>query len=210
MRTWTRAVPVTAGALVLALALTGCDGGGKKGHKSGSDSDHSSSSSSSSGGSGSAKEKTSYRLGQTSPTQKSDDDETKGATFTVTPTKVQTGTKADMANSGLEKDKKDEPKVPVYVWSTLNHKSGKPMELGDMDDDLVVRTDQGQRTRALIVIMGEAKWPNCPAMDRDKKLSPGQSEKICTAFLIPEGQKAEAVEINRGYSKKPLEWRATS
>ncbi|NSC22659.1 hypothetical protein FM076_16360 [Streptomyces albus subsp. chlorinus] len=206
MRTWTRAVPVTAGALVLALALTGCNSSGKKGHKSDSDS---SSSSSSSGGSGSAKEKTTYRLGQASPVQKGDSEGAKGS-FTVTPTKVQTGTKADMANSGLEKDKDEGPKIPVYVWSTITHKSGEPMKVGDMDDDLQVKTDKGQRTKALIVLMGEAKWPNCPSFDRDEKLKAGQSKKICTAFLVPEGQKATAVELSRGFYKKPLQWRADS
>lgn len=206
MRTWTRAVPVTAGALVLALALTGCNSG--KGHHKSSSKDHSSSSSS--GGSGSTEEKTSYRLGETSPDQTSDEQSSKGAKYTVTPTKVQTGTKADMDGSGLEKDKDEGPKIPVYVWSTLSHKSGKPMELGDMDDDLVVKTDKGDRTRALIVLMGDAKWPNCPATDTDKKLSPGQSTKICTAFLVPEGQRAKAVELSRGFTKEPLSWRAES
>ncbi|MFF8284478.1 hypothetical protein ACF1DY_04520 [Streptomyces albus] len=203
MRTWTRAVPVTAGALVLALAVTGCNSDtGKKGHGK----SDTSSSSSGGGSDSSSEDKTSYRLGEASPVQKSDEAKSKGATFTVTPTKVQTGTKADMDNSGLEKDKDDKPKIPVYVWSTLTHKSGKPMEIGDMDDDLVVKTDKGTRTRALIVLLGEAKWPNCPAPDTSKELNPGQSEKICTAFLVPEGEKAAAVELSRGFYKKPLEW----
>ncbi|MGW7362043.1 hypothetical protein ACWGI8_01115 [Streptomyces sp. NPDC054841] len=200
MRTWTRAVPAAAGALALALALTGCNdsGSGKKRGGSGSQA--------SASGSGASDEKKTFRLGEASPEQESDMKASSGAKYTVTPTKVQTGTKADMDNSGLEKDKKDGPQVPVYVWSTLTHKSGKAMEIGDMDGDLAVRTDTGQRTRALIVIMGEAKWPNCPAADSGKKLAAGQSEKICTAFLIPEGQKAAAVELTRGYYKEPLEW----
>ncbi|MEU2247966.1 hypothetical protein [Streptomyces sp. NPDC019224] len=76
-------------------------------------------------------------------------------------------------------------------------------------DDLIVKTDKGERTKALIVIMGEAKWPNCPAPDTRKKLSAGQSEKICKAFLIPEGQKAAAVQLSRGFTKEPLEWPVT-
>ncbi|MFC8535925.1 hypothetical protein ACFUJY_18500 [Streptomyces sp. NPDC057249] len=189
MRTWTRAVPAAMGALVLAVVLTGCNGSedGKE-------------------GSGASEDKTTYRLGEASPPQESTMEKTKGSTFTVTPTKVVTGTKADMDNSGLDKDDDVEPKIPVYVWATVTHKSGKAMEVGDMDDDLIVETDKGERTKALIVIMGEAKWPDCPAPDTGKKLSAGQSEKICKAFLIPEGQKAAAVQLGRGFVKEPLEW----
>ena len=75
-----------------------------------------------------------------------------------------------------------------------------------MDDDLVIKTSSGQRTRALIVLLGQAKWPNCPSFDSDKKLAAGQSEQICTAFLIPKGQRASAVELTQGYYKEPLEW----
>ncbi|MGK5733178.1 hypothetical protein [Streptomyces sp. URMC 124] len=200
MRTWMRAVPVAAGALVLAVGLAGCSesGSGKRRGSSGSHSSHS--------GAGASGEKTTYRLGETSPEQESSMQKSADAKYTVTPTKVRMGTKADMDNSGLKKDDKDGPKIPVYVWSTLTHKSGKPMELGDMDNDLVIRTNAGQRTRALIVLMGEAKWPDCPAPQNSKQVGPGQSENICTAFLIPESQKAAAVELTRGFTKKPLEW----
>ena len=209
MRTWTRAVPVAAGALALALALAGCNdpsagnGGGKGGEGSNSASPEPGSSSSEPDASDS---RTTFRLGEESPEQESSTKESAGAMYTVTPTKVQTGTAADMANSGLKKDSDEDPQIPVYVWSTLTHKSGKTMKLGTMDDDLIVRTDKGHRTRPLIVLLGSAKWPDCPATDRDKQMNPGQSEKICTAFLIPEGQKADAVELSRGFTKEPLEW----
>ncbi|MGW1894429.1 hypothetical protein ACWCP6_29935 [Streptomyces sp. NPDC002004] len=201
MRTRTQAVSAAVGVLALAVAVTGCNhsGSGKKSRH------HYGSHSSRSGSSASDGRKT-FRLGESSPEQVSTEQRSKGAKYTVTPTKVETGTKADMDHSGLEKDKNESPKIPVYVWSTLTHKSGKAMTVGDMDDDLVVKTDKGQRTRALIVLMGEAKWPNCPASDSSKKLTPGQSEKICTAFLIPEGQKAAAVDLMQGFYKEPLEW----
>ncbi|WP_406447430.1 hypothetical protein OG782_01230 [Streptomyces sp. NBC_00876] len=196
MRTWTRAVPAAMGAVVLAVVLSGCNGTDSAGGgNSGSDS---------------SKEKTTYRLGEASPPQESTMQKSKDSKFTVTPTKVETGTKADMDKSGLDKNKDDGPQVPVYVWATVTHKSGKAMEVGDMDDDLVVKTDKGERTKALIVIMGEATWPNCPAPDTAKRLSPGQSEKICQAFLIPEGQKAAAVQLSQGFYKDPLEWPAGS
>ncbi|OEV02211.1 hypothetical protein AN217_02870 [Streptomyces qinglanensis] len=206
MRTWTRAVPAVAGALVLTVAVTGCNShsSSKKSKKKSHSRSHSSHS-----GSRSSKEKTTFRLGQASPVQKSDKSSSRGARYTVTPTKVQTGTKADMDNSGLKKDEDDGPQIPVYVWSTLENKGGKPMELGDMDDDLVVKTDKNKRTRALIVLLGQAKWPNCPSFDSDKEMKPGDSEKICSAFLVPAGQKAAAVELNRGFSKAPLEWPVT-
>lgn len=193
MYMWTRAVPAAVGAVALAVALTGCGnwGSGKGRHSSGSHSPDT---------------KTTYRLGEASPPQNSTMKKTANSMFTVTPTKAQTGTKSDMDNSGLDKDKGESPKIPVYVWATLTHKSGKAMEIGDMDGNLIVRTDKGQRTRALIVIMGDAKWPNCPAPDARKKLSAGQSEKICTAFLIPEGQKVAAVELSQGFHAAPLEW----
>lgn len=38
------------------------------------------------------------------------------------------------------------------------------------------------------------------------KLAAGQPEQICTAFLIPEEQKANSVELFQGYYKDPLEW----
>ncbi|WP_331731915.1 hypothetical protein OG613_49215 (plasmid) [Streptomyces sp. NBC_00015] len=56
------------------------------------------------------------------------------------------------------------------------------------------------------MLLGQAKWPDCPPFDTDKKLSAGQSEQICTAFLIPAGQKAAAVELTQGFYKEPLEW----
>lgn len=199
MRTWTRAVPVAAGALVLAVALSGCNGTdsakGRKGHGS-------------SGSGSSSDDRKTFRLGEASPPQESTMQKSKGSTYTVTPTKVRTGTKADMDNSGLDKDKGEEPKIPVYVWATVTHKSGKAMEVGDMDDDLVVKTDRGERTKALIVIMGEAKWPDCPAPDTQKQLNPGESADICKAFLIPEGQKAAAVQLSQGFTSEPLEWPA--
>lgn len=200
MRTWTRAVPAAMGALALAWALTGCNDPGSEKSRGNS------SPSSPDSDSAASNEKKTFRLGETGPEQESHMQKSADAKYTVTPTKVQTGTKADMDNSGLEKDKESGPQVPVYVWSTLTHKSGTAMEVGDMDDDLVVKTDKGQRTRALLVLMGGATWPNCPEPETDKKLSAGQSEKICTAFLIPEGQKAVAVELTQGYYKEPLEW----
>ncbi|MET9643870.1 hypothetical protein AB0K71_24525 [Streptomyces syringium] len=203
MRTWTRAVPATMGALALALAVTGCNDSGSGKKSKGSSGSHSSAS-------GASDEKKTYRLGEASPEQESGKTTSKDGKYTVTPTKVETGTKADMENSGLKKDDKNGPQIPVYVWSTLTHKSGTAMEVGDMDDNLVMKTNTGGRTRALIVLMGAAKWPNCPEPDSSKKLSPGQSEKVCTAFLIPEGQKAAAVELTRGYYKAPLEWPVTN
>ncbi|MCM2576307.1 hypothetical protein M1E25_02875 [Streptomyces sp. MTZ3.1] len=199
------------GALALAVALTGCNDSGSVQGSDNAAAKPSSAQSSESSGSGSEDSdgsdgKETFRLGEASPEQVSDQKESKGAKFTVTPTKVQAGTKADLEKSGLKRDADDDPQVPVHVWSTLTHTSGKPMKLGDMDDDLVVRTDKDQRTRALIVLLGSAKWPNCPATDRDKEVGPGQSEKVCTAFLIPEGQKATAVELFQGFTKKPLEW----
>ncbi|MGW0844274.1 hypothetical protein ACWD26_29870 [Streptomyces sp. NPDC002787] len=193
-----RSLPLLALGVTTAFALTACGAG--------SDTGAADTAASSASTTSAAKEKTTFRLGEASPAQESQMQNSAGATYTVTPTRVATGTKADMDNSGLEQDKKDGPKVPVYVWSTLTHKSGKAMALGDMDDDLVVKTDAGQRTRALIVLLGQAKWPDCPAFDPDKKLAPGQSERICTAFLIPQGQKAAAVELTQGFYKEPLVW----
>ncbi|MGW0752946.1 hypothetical protein [Streptomyces sp. NPDC002587] len=199
MHVWSRAVPAAAGAVALAVALTGCSNLGPGNSKN----------SPGSGSTSSAANKTTFALGEASPEQESQKTKSADAKFTVTPTEVQTGTKADMDNSGLKKDAKDGPQIPVYVWSTLTHKSGTPMEIGDMDDDLVIKTDSGQRTRALLVMMGSAKWPNCPEPDSEKQLSPGQSEKICTAFLIPEGRKPVAVEVLRGFHAEPLQWPLT-
>ncbi|WP_128380416.1 hypothetical protein [Streptomyces cavernae] len=193
MRTRMRVMAVAAGAVTLAVALTSCNDSEPVNNQGGSESR-------------SADSKTVYRLGEASPPQESTMQKSKGATFTVTPTKVQTGTKAEVEKSGLQLDKSDGPQVPVYVWATLTHNSGKAMTVGDMDDDLVVATDKGQRTKALIVLMGQAKWPNCPAADTEKPLSGRQSEKICNVFLVPEGQKASAVELTQGYYNDPLKW----
>lgn len=194
LRTPRTALAATVAAL--ALALTACGNGGDSADGKARPSE---------GRSESAKARTSFRLGEPSPIKESTAEKDKGTKYTLTPTKVETGTKADMANSGLKRDKDDEPQVPVYVWTTLRHVGGKPMASGDMDDDLIVRTDKGKRTRALIVLLGEAKWPDCPTPE-NKTLRPGQSQKICKAFLIPEGQKASAVELFQGFSKEPLEW----
>ncbi|WP_308120057.1 hypothetical protein [Streptomyces bambusae] len=180
--------------MTLAVVLTGCNG---------MDVGKGSGSSSPSPG---ASARTTFKLGEAGPEMESAKQKSADAKYTVAPTRVETGTKADMDGSGLRKDDKDGPRIPVFVWSTLTHKSGSAMEVGDMDDDLVVRTNTGYRTRPLIVFMGSATWPNCPATDDSKQLSAGQSEKVCTAFLIPEGQTAAAVEVTRGFHAKPLEW----
>ncbi|MGW3987969.1 hypothetical protein [Streptomyces sp. NPDC004830] len=192
----TTCTALAASVAALALTLTACGSGGDSADGKARPS---------AGKSESAKARTTFRLGESSPVQESTAEKYKGTKYTLTPTKVETGTEADMAASGLKKDKDDKPQVPVYVWTTLKHVSGKPMASGDMDDDLIVRTDKDKRTRALIVLLGEAKWPDCPA-PQDKTLSPGQSQKICKAFLIPAGQKASAVELFQGFYKEPLEW----
>ncbi|MFD8143979.1 hypothetical protein [Streptomyces sp. NPDC059708] len=183
------------GTVTAVAVLTGCNGLG----------------SGKAGGSASARPtpqavKKAYRLGEAGPTAESQKLKSQDAKYTVTPLEVRTGTAADMDNSGLKKDDKDGPQIPVFVWSTLTHKSGTPMELGDMDSDIMVRTDAGLRTRALIVMMGSAKWADCPETDSTKTLGPGQSEKICTAFLIPAGQKPAAVEQFRGFNAEPAQW----
>ncbi|MDX3434367.1 hypothetical protein PV664_36705 [Streptomyces sp. ME01-18a] len=188
MYMWTRAVPAVLSALAIA-ALSGCSGSGTPttGDKE-------------SGG------QMTYRLGEASPPQKHTMQKYKGGTFTVTPTKVETGTKADLEASGLQLDASDVSKIPVYVSATLTHKSGKAMAIGDLDDDLVVRTNKDERSRSLVVLMGQAKWPNCPAVDFEKLLRSGQSESICSVFLIPEGQKPATVELTQGFTSAPLEW----
>lgn len=195
--TWARAVPAAMGGLALAVALTGCGG-------STSAKDTGSAGATASGDK--ADTKTSYRLGEASPPQESTMQASKGATYTVTPQKVRMGTQADVKASGVQLDKSDGPQVPVYVSATLTHTSGKAMTVGDMDDDLVVATDKGQRTRALIVLMGQATWPDCPASDTEKQLKAGQSEDICNVFLVPAGQKATAVELTQGFYSDPLKW----
>ncbi|MET9847861.1 hypothetical protein [Streptomyces ossamyceticus] len=196
MRTWTtQAVPAAVGALALAVALTGCNGSAT-GKGAGTPD----------AGSKPSSEKTVYRLGEASPPQESSMKRSKGSTFTVTPINVETGTKADVKNSGLKLDASDGPQVPVYVTVKYTHASGKAMQLGDMDDDLVVKTSGNQRTRALLVLLGQAKWPNCPAADTEKQLSAGQSETVCTTFLIPASQMPAAVELTQGYYNPPLEW----
>jgi hypothetical protein len=199
MYMWTRAVPAALGALILAVALSGCGDSGT-GNKDLSDSGAAATGDNASDG------KTTYRLGEASPPQEHTMQKYKGSTFTVTPTKVETGTKADLEASGLQLDESDNSKVPVYVSATLTHKSGKAMAVGDLDDDLIVRTDKDERARSLIVLMGQAKWPNCPSADTEKQLSAGQSESICNVFLIPQGQKAAAVELTQGFTAAPLEW----
>ncbi|MFJ6615587.1 hypothetical protein ACIQPT_35510 [Streptomyces sp. NPDC091289] len=194
MRKWNRAVPAALGALALTVTLVGCtDTDDAKGGKGGKNA-------------GSSEEKKTFRLGERSPSQGSMRADEEGATYTVTPTRVETGTKADMDHSGLDLNQLPGPKVPVHVWSTLTHTEGRPMRIREMAGDLVIRTDQGERTEALLVWMGEATWKNCPEPDSEKKVGEGKSEKICTTFLITRGTEPEAVELTRGWYKEPLEW----
>ncbi|MFJ6650991.1 hypothetical protein ACIQPS_35840 [Streptomyces sp. NPDC091290] len=185
-------------ALALAVALSGCgdSGTGSKEPNSGT----AATGDTASGGN------TTYRLGEASPPQKQTMQKYKGSTFTVTPTKVKTGTKADLKASGLQLDESDGSRVPVYVTVTLTHNSGKSMAVGDLDDGLVVRTDKDERIRSLIVLVGQAKWPNCPPVDTEKQLKAGQSASICNVFLIPQGEKPAAVELTQGFTTAPLEW----
>ncbi|MEU1404784.1 hypothetical protein ABZ471_20845 [Streptomyces sp. NPDC005728] len=117
-------------------------------------------------------------------------------------TTAQTGTKRDMDQSGLEQDPTKRPTVPVYVRANLSHKSGKPMKVGDMTTDLMIN-----RTKALIVLMGEATWPDCPPFGTEKKLSAGQSQTVCQVFLIPAGEKPAEVQLWQGFYNDPVRWR---
>ncbi|MGW7147126.1 hypothetical protein ACWGII_08835 [Streptomyces sp. NPDC054855] len=184
---------------MLAVTLSGC-GGSETGQEVRSDSD------SAATGDQASDRKTTYSLGQESPPQKNTMQKYKDSTFTVTPKKVRTGTKADLEASGLQVDESDRSKVPVYVSVTLAHKSGKGMAVGDLDDDLMVRTDKGDRARSLIVLMGQVKWPNCPTANPEKELRTGQSASICNVFLIPRDQNPVAVELAQGFNAMPLEW----
>ncbi|MFJ8210291.1 hypothetical protein [Streptomyces sp. NPDC096033] len=196
MRTWKRAALAATGAVAAVAVLAGCNGLGP-GKAGGAPSERAG---------GGAGVKKAYRLGEAGPLHESPKLNSQDARFTVAPLEVRTGTETDMQNSGLQKDDKDGPQIPVFVWSTLTHKSGTPMELGDMDNDIMIRTESGLRTRALIVMMGSAKWADCPPVQSTKTLGPGQSEKVCTAFLIPAGQKPAAVELFRGYNAEPAQW----
>ncbi|ULR52360.1 hypothetical protein [Streptomyces deccanensis] len=185
------------GALALTAALTGCnDSATGKAKSTGTPEADGKATNA----------QTVYRLGEASPPQESSMTRSKGSTFTVAPVKVETGTKTDMENSGLKLDKSDGPQVPVYVTVKYAHESGKAMRLGDMDDDLVVKTSGNQRTKALLVLLGQATWPNCPTPDTEKQLGAGQSETVCTAFLIPASQTPAAVELTQGYYNPSLEW----
>ncbi|MFD9604719.1 hypothetical protein [Streptomyces sp. NPDC059970] len=179
----------------MTLALTGCSNSNPE-----------------NGGKNSAgtQEETALRLGQASPEQESMMKATSGSKYTVTPTKVITGTAADIKKSGLDTDELPGPRVPVYVWTTLTHKSGKALRIGDMDDDLVIRTDTGDRIKALLVLLGDATWPNCPTPDTDKVVGAGKTAEICTAFLITRGEKAAAVELTQGFYADPVEWPVNS
>lgn len=194
MMTGIRVVPAAASVLALALVLTGCN-------------DSAPAKSASSSTPDGAENKTSYHLGESSPPQESMVTTSADSTYTVTPTKVRMGTATDVENSGLDTAELPGPRVPVYVWSTLTHKSGRTaMKVDEMDNDLVIRTDRGDRTKALFVLMGDATWPDCPTPDSEKKLSAGESAEICTAFLITRGERAAAVELTQGFSGEPLEW----
>ncbi|MFD4238822.1 hypothetical protein [Streptomyces sp. NPDC058542] len=129
-----------------------------------------------------------------------------GDTYTVTPTRVETGTVADMAASGLDQDDLSGRKIPVYVWTTLTNHGDKPMRVREMAGDLVIRTEQGDRTKALLVMFGEAQWPNCPEPEPEKKVNQGEPEKICTTFLITREEKPAALELTQGWHSDPLEW----
>lgn len=192
-RRWTRALPVAAGALALAVALTGCEGGKKSDDKSAS------------GSGGSDEKKTSFELGESSPTQTNDGAKAEGK-WTVTPTKAETGTAKELADSGLDR-KSEGPEVPIFVWSTLRHQGGDPMTVREMKTDINVKSDSGARVGELIVLMGDAKWrDDCPASDGEKKLKKGNVEKVCTVYLVPKGQKVAAVEVSQGFQSPPLEW----
>ncbi|MFJ1952354.1 hypothetical protein ACIOGT_16295 [Streptomyces microflavus] len=195
MRTPTRAVPAVLTALALTMTLAACNdtssGGGRGGGAAGS---------------GASDDRKTFRLGEASPPQDSQKTDSDGATYTVTPTKVVTGTPADVDRSGLDKSELPGPRIPVHVWSTLTHKSGKPMRIGDMDSDLVIRTDRDDRTKALLVMWGDVTWPNCPEPESEKRVAKGGSEEICTTFLITRGEKPAAVELEQGFHSEPLEW----
>ncbi|ARF72624.1 hypothetical protein B7C62_10315 [Kitasatospora albolonga] len=194
-RTLTRAVPAALAAIALTVTLAGCGGALSDTGKSDG-----------AAPSGSPDDRKTFRLGESSPQQGGLKKDEGGATYTVTPTKVVTGTSEDVNKSGLDKSQLKGPRVPVHVWSTLTHTGGKPMRIGAMDGDLVIRTDRGDRTKALLVMWGDVTWPNCPEPDSEKKLAKGTSEKICTTFLITRGEKPTAVELEQGFHSEPLEW----
>ncbi|MFD3970362.1 hypothetical protein [Streptomyces cyaneofuscatus] len=156
-------------------------------------------------------QQTSFRLGEASPPQEHESSqEGKTTTYTVTPTRVETGTKADMKNSGLDLDDLEGPRIPIFVRSTLTVTDGDPLRIRVMTGDLAIRTTQGDRTKALLVYWGEATWPNCPEHNAEKKVAKGKPQEICTPFLVTPFSEPEAVELGQGWYKDPLEWLAKS
>ncbi|MFJ3973414.1 hypothetical protein ACIPYR_35450 [Streptomyces parvus] len=189
MRRWRSAVS-TVSALALAVALSGCN-----------DTDDSKSVQSE------AEQQTSFRLGEaSSPQEYEGSKKSDTTTYTVTPTRVETGTEADMKNSGLDLDELEGPRIPIFVRSTLTVTDGNPLQIRVMAGDLAMRTAQGERTKALLVMWGEATWPNCPDHNAEKKVVKGKPQEICTTFLVTRGSKPDAVELGQGWYKDPLEW----
>ncbi|WP_371621597.1 hypothetical protein OG245_00825 [Streptomyces sp. NBC_01116] len=74
-----------------------------------------------------------------------------------------------------------------------------------MVGDLDLRTEQGDRTKALLVMVGEANCPE-PEPEPEKEVSRGQSEKICTTFLITRDDEPAAVELIQGWHSDLPEW----
>lgn len=191
MRSW-KSVISTVGAIALAAALTSCSDTEAPRNKPKE-----------------SEQQTSFRLGEASPPQEHErSNEGATTTYTITPTQVETGTKADLQNSGLDLDDLKGPRIPIFVRSTLTVTDGDPLQIRLMTGDLAIRTTHGERTKALLVWWGEATWPNCPEHNAEKKVAKGKPEEICTTFLVTPDSKPEAVELGQGWYNGPLEWSA--
>ncbi|MGP3988810.1 hypothetical protein [Streptomyces sp. 3N207] len=100
----------------------------------------------------------------------------------------------------------------VPVFAGLDERTTGCVGRGETEDSAVralservrglVKMDRGKRTNALILFTGEAKRPNCAAADTSKKVKAGDSEKICSAFLV-RGSGGRRRRAEPGFTSEP-------
>lgn len=195
------------GSTVLAVTLTGCNsdsGGGKSGRKSSSShSDSDSDSGDKKDAQAGSRNSGPLRLGQTAPGLHTYDMSDGKAKLQIAAQKVNVGKNTDLTDAGLRaSDVKG--MYPVFVHVKYTVKEAKGLDDPGFNRKMAVMGTGKTPAKRLMAIGGDPIKGGCPE-DQEFEWKVGDSNTMCSTFLMPEGKKPVQVAW-AGDMRNPLIW----